>query len=227
LSVVSCPRLSARAILYGQLITDNRQRSGLFLLLALAIAGCGGRPRTGNCKFHDAVRVIDLQHKSVSMLTVARHVTEPDALYVAIGPFQSVRVDLTTGAQTVVEREYGGMSGLDPEGWVYFKSDDPASPVAPPLIRSGMLRVAFVGSKDTRPAIGRGIRHKLVHLTSRTSYTGARVIVLGQRRLLEQDLTNFDYVPGLHHNVAVEPDGKRVACLCRDIKGTWVGVFER
>ena len=50
--------------------------------------------------------------------------------------------------------------------------------------------------------------------------------MFGDHVLVEQDIENYTPRMPIEMYVAVEPDGDRVVCMCRDTD-TWLGVFSR
>lgn len=206
------------------------------LLLALLIAACGGRERElGDCRFRDPLRLVELRDQRLFTLRIARAASEPHALYIATGrsvastaaPAEALRVDLASGAQTWTDVPFGGMSGRGDEQWVHFGTGERVSPLAPEPIRSGVLRVAFNGTKTTRKAVGPAFGDQRWRLRDVTTYTGDRVVMHGDRVLLEQTLTNFDHVPGTDRNLAVDPEGGFVAAFCQDRRANWIGIYDR
>jgi hypothetical protein len=206
-----------------------RRNAQLLFATLFCLAACGGRQMgTGECRFHDPDKMIVLKSQKISLMSVMHHDSEPDALYfVYSGPAGAIRVDLNTGAESYESVMSGGANGEPPPpGWHYFATADRISPAAPPIIRSGLLRVVFRGTKTTVPAIGHYFGDKRPRLFRKPLFNGTRQVVYGNHVLVEQELKDYDHVPSLAMRTHVEMDGDRIACLCVD-NASRIGIFRR
>lgn len=211
----------------------------LLAIATFATIGCREMQR-GECHFYAPTRLIKLDVFEDLPRLVSRH-SDPNALILITGiseprtaPRAALRIDVISGRQTIDKVPAADQSGRQPNppGYTSFILDPGLiqDPSAHSLVRSGTLRVDFRGRNLPNPAIvvpEEMARDKSLKLGRRNNYTGTFSVMFGQRKLFEQELVNYDYIPNLKKFVAIEPDGDRLVCLCNDDRGSWLAVFHR
>lgn len=184
---------------------------------------CLGEQQNGPCQFRDPQSVVRLEDIAFRVLTVLRH-RDDDRFLLIMDRIQTAgrdqiafkKVDLTTGAITNDVIPHKENTAWPPEGYVGFQS--------PPQKQA--IHYEYLGKTVALPFLQFEEKRR-VSVDREKVFTGTRRIMYGTRPLVEQNFVKRREGDDVENEVAVDPVGDRLVCLCVDMRAAWFGVFSK